>query len=232
MLRQEGEMCHDGMGPAEGPAREGASRYWEAHLRYDPQRQVVWRELARVIQADVPVAARLLELGAGYCYFVNNIRAAERHALDLEPRVREFAGPGVQIHVGSCTDLSMFPTASLDVVFASNVLEHLVRPDVDATLREVRRVLSPGGRLILLQPNFRYSVRDYFDDYTHVTVFTDWSLARWVEAAGFSVSKLVPRFIPGDSRGGRPKHPWLVRLYLKLPVRPFAQQMYLVAQRP
>lgn len=208
--------------------------YWSAHLRFDPQRDLVWQELARVFQADIPEGSRLLELGAGYCYFVNHIRALERHALDREARVREFAGPGVKTHVGSSTDLSMFADRALNVVFASNLFEHLSRHEFEATIREVQRVLVPGGRLMILQPNFRFGVRDYFDDYTHVTVFTDWSLARWLEALGMRVRKMVPRFIPGDARSGRPKWPWLVRLYLRLPLRlrPLAQQMYCIAEKP
>ena len=219
--------------PTRGEPDSGPERgYWDAHLRYEPAREAVWRELARVIQRDVPPGARLLELGAGYCQFVNHIQALERHALDREARVREFAGPGVRAHVGSSTDLRMFADGALDVVFASNLLEHLPRADVEATFREVFRVLAPRGRFIVLQPNYRRCPREYFDDYTHVTVFTDWSLARWLEASGFRVAKMVPGFMPGDSRSSKPKWPWLVWLYLRLPFRPFAQQMYCVAVRP
>ena len=224
------------LGPTEREAQDalaapGARSYWDAHLRFDPAREGVWRELARVIQRDVPRGARLLELGAGYCQFVNSIEALERHALDRETRVREFVGPGVRPHVGTSTDLSMFADGALDVVFASNLLEHLSREQVEATFREVRRVLAPGGRFIVMQPNYRLCPREYFDDYTHLTVFTDWSLAHWLEASGFRVAKMIPGFIPGDARSSRPKWPWLVRLYLRLPVRPFAQQMYCVAVR-
>lgn len=230
-------LSYAAMRPEETASRRASSPregYWGAHLRYEPERELVWRELARVIQEDVPEHGRLLELGAGYCYFVNHIRALERHALDTEPRVREFAGDGVKVHVGSCTDLRAFADGSLDVVFASNLFEHLTREQFEATVREARRVLAPGGRLIALQPNYRHCAREYFDDYTHVTVFTDWSLARWLEALGFRVTKMVPRFMPGDFRSSRPKWPWLVRAYLALPtwLRPLAQQMYCVAEKP
>ena len=48
------------------------------------------------------------------------------------------------------------------------------------------------------------------------------------------VVKMCPRFLPGDTRSSRPKWPWLVKLYLRIPprFRPFAQQMYCVAERP
>ena len=75
-------------------------------------------------------------------------------------------------------------------MFASNLLEHLARPpSSSARSREVRRVLRPDGRFVLMQPNFRYCVREYFDDYTHRTVFTHVSLADLLRAHGFEIER-------------------------------------------
>lgn len=219
-------------GMSERAGVEADVGYHEAHFRFVPGRVEVWREVARYIQRDVPRDAVLLDIGAGYGYFVNAIEARERHALDRGPAIASHVAPGVTAHVGDCTDLSRFRDGMFDVVFAGHLLEHLTREQVDRTLGEVQRVLRSGGRLILLQPNFRLCVRDYFDDYTHVTVFTDHSLARWLEARGFRVLKMVPGFLPGDFRSRRPTWPLLVRLYLRSPFRPFAQQMYCVSERP
>ena len=67
--------------------------------------------------------------------------AASRHA-------REVLGLGVR--VGELASLR-FPGASFDVVTLFHVLEHLVDPD--STLTEVRRLLTPNGRLLLEVPN-------------------------------------------------------------------------------
>jgi len=217
--------------PVASAPREDAG-YWSSHFRFDGKRLAIWREVCRVIEADIPAGSKLLDLGAGRCYFANQVRAAEVHALDLDPGIRECAAAHVRPHVGPSTNMDMLESGSFDVVFASNFFEHLTREQFDQTLAEVARILRPGGRLIALQPNYRYCYREYFDDYTHVTVFTDHNFKHWVEARGFRVRKLIPRFIPADFRNSRPTWPWLVRLYLKLPVRPFGQQLYCVAVRP
>ena len=127
---------------------------------------------------------RVLELGAGWCDFANNIGARRVVAMDLDETVRRAAAPQVQAELGDCTDLSRFADGEFDVVFASNLLEHLERPAASALLAESARVLGPGGRLILLQPNFRLNPGAYFDDYTHVAIYTDRSLPDYLVSRG------------------------------------------------
>jgi predicted SAM-dependent methyltransferase len=63
------------------------------------------------------------------------------------------AGPGVD-YVGSCVDLSFLADGSCAEVYASHVLEHLsYNVDLPRAVKEIHRVLEPGGR-------FRVSVPD------------------------------------------------------------------------
>ena len=92
--------------------------------------------------------------------------------------------------------------------------------------------MRPGGRLVILQPNFRLCYRDYFDDYTHVSVFTDRSLPDVVRAAGLTVTRVWPRFLPFSMKSRLPVGtPW-VWLYLRSPLKPCAGQMLVVAEKP
>ncbi|MFZ5623657.1 MAG: hypothetical protein ACOY71_04395, partial [Gemmatimonadota bacterium] len=113
-------------------------------------------------------------------------------------------------------------------------VEHLTRPDLILLLGEVRRVLRLGGTLILMQPNFKYCSTTYFDDYTHVQIFTDASLLDFLEAYGFKVVANYPRFMPVNMKStlrlNLPALPLIVRTYLALPFKPFAGQMLMVAQ--
>lgn len=209
-----------------------ADSYYQSRFVFDSGRDGVWQALCRYLRKYISENATVLELGAGYCSFINQINSAERHALDISPAMQPFADPSVKTHMGSCEDLSRFSPSYFDVVFASNLFEHLANETVRRTLTETLRILKPGGRLILLQPNFKYAYREYFDDYTHVQIFTHVSLADLLTASGFIVEKNEPRFLPISMKGRLPKWPWLVRLYLVLPFRPLAKQMLLVARTP
>lgn len=51
-------------------------------------------------------------------------------------------------------DLSMFPTESVDLIYASHVIEHIPRNNLEQTLREWYRVLRPCGVLRFGVPDF------------------------------------------------------------------------------
>jgi SAM-dependent methyltransferase len=208
------------------------SPYFQSRFSYDRDRDFVWQEVCRYLQPRfVPADAAILEIGAGYCHFINHIRGRERHALDLSADLARHASPGVVPHIQSCASLTGFEDSSLDVVFASNLFEHLTREQLAATFAEIRRVLRTGGRLVIIQPNFRYCAREYFDDYTHLQVFTHVSLADRLTAGGFRVEHLSPRFLPFSMKSRLPKSRRLVWLYLRSPLKPFGAQMLVVARK-
>jgi SAM-dependent methyltransferase len=154
-------------------------------------------------------------------------------AVDLSETVSRAAAPGVEAIVGDALGaLRAMPSAQLDFVFASNFLEHFEWPVLDAMAAEILRVLRPGGRLALVQPNFRLQPGRYFDDYTHRAIFTDVSLADWLAASGLRVTTVVPRFLPLTVKSRLGGLSFLIPLYLRSPWRPMAGQMFVVAERP
>ncbi|MCU1656965.1 MAG: Methyltransferase type 11 [Pseudonocardiales bacterium] len=212
--------------PGEGVYRRG---YFSTRFADDPNRTRVWQHICRHLGRWIGPNDSVLDLGAGRCDFANNVVAASVTALDADDTVLSSAGPGVKAIVGDCSDLSAFQDDSLDVVLASNLLEHLDRATTLRLLGEARRVLKSGGRLILLQPNFRLKPGAYFDDYTHVAIFTDRSLRDLLTAEGWTVTHVARRFLPlsMNSRGSRLT--FLVPWYLRSPIKPLAGQMLLIA---
>ena len=80
-------------------------------------------------------------------------------------------------------------------------------------------------------PNFRLRPHEYFDDYTHVAVFTDRSLPDMLEANGFTRDHVDARFLPLTLKSRLSFGHRLVPLYLRLPWRPLAGQMLVIATR-
>jgi SAM-dependent methyltransferase len=211
-----------------------ASAYHDVHLTEHPAREGVWRVIADYLAPWVPAQATVLEIGAGHCHWINSVRAPSRLAVDMWSGVARFAAEGVDTRVMDVsTGLSALPPSHFDVVLASNVLEHF-EPDVANRIAgEVAALLKPGGRFLIIQPNYRYAYRSYFDDYTHRAVFTDVSLPNMLRSHGFIIDACKPRFLPYSMRNVRGSVPaWLVRAYLHSPLKPGAGQMLVVASKP
>ena len=212
--------------PTVGTFRTG---YFETRLAPTPQRTKTWVHICAYLTRFIAADAAVLELGAGWCDFSNHVRAKRVVAMDLDSTVSKAAVGHVEAVVGDCTDLSRFAAGEFDVVFASNLLEHLPRELTESLLAGAARVLSPGGRLIIMQPNFRLNPGGYFDDYTHVAIYTDRSLADYLTSLGWTLEIVMPRFLPLTLKSKASGLTFLVPWYLRSPIKPMAGQMLLVA---
>ena len=194
----------------------------------------VWAVLcADFFQRYVRPDDHLLDLGAGFCEFINHIRCARKYAVDGNPQIAALAAPDVEAHVGRADRLDWLADQSVDVVFVSNFFEHL--PDsaaLLAVLGEVRRVLRPSGRLLILQPNIRYAYREYWDFLDHHLALSHVSMVEALALAGFRATEVRPRFLPFSTKSALPQWPILVKLYLRLPLaqRLLGKQMFVVAE--
>ncbi|MGI9645114.1 MAG: class I SAM-dependent methyltransferase [Ilumatobacteraceae bacterium] len=210
-----------------------SSEYFETRLPPLAERERTWKHLTDYLHRYVPDQATVVDVGAGYCGFVNNVRADRKIAVDVHADVKDFADRDVEVLIGDAAGvLGDLPSGSVGLVFASNLVEHLDRDEIGALLSATRRVLEPGGRLMLLQPNYRRCAKEYFDDYTHVSVHSDRSLPDLLQAEGFEIVEVDPGLMPLTVKSRAAKLSFLVPWYLRLPWRPLAKQMLVVAQRP
>ncbi len=196
-------------------------------------RTKVWRVLAPYFGQWFPPTGTVLDLGAGYCEFINNANAGQKYAMDLNPDVHKQAAPGVTVLQQDCSDPWPVPDEGLDAVFTSNFLEHLPNKDaVRAVLANAHRCLKPGGRFIAMGPNIKYIPGAYWDFFDHYVELTERSLAEALSSCGYEIEKSIPRFLPYTMSQGREYPAWTLKLYLSLPAAwPIFGKQFLVIAR-
>lgn len=119
---------------------------------------------------------KLLDIGCGRGEFlrgfidcgvaghgVDQSRAAAAYCPNAELRVADLENEGIP-----------YDDDSFDVVYSKSVIEHFHYPE--RLVREMYRVLKPGGLAITLCPDWEFNYRIYFEDYTHRTPFMQSSL--------------------------------------------------------
>ena len=207
------------------------SEYFQTRYSPDPSRHAVWKAICEYLQRYVPRGSSILEIGPGYCDFINQIQAAKRYAMDANADVSRYCAQNVTFIQGRIPEDLSFEEHSIDVVFASNFLEHLSDERSCALFERLNLLIKDGGKLILIQPNYYYCYRRYWDDFTHVKAFSDVTLTDYVLSKGYKILKLEKKFLPLSFKSPLPKSYWLTKLYLSSIYRPMAKQMLLVAQR-
>lgn len=196
----------------------------------------LWKPIVRYLQRYVDVEGTTLDIGAGSCHFINLVTSNRRIAMDINAKTLEaYADAGVECIAASAVTLDAVASSSINSVFASNVYEHfLTREDVSCSLYEVFRVLRPGGRCIIMQPNFRYCTKRYYDFFDHRLAFTHEAMDEALRSIGFSIERVVSQFLPYTTKSSLPQSEALVDLYLKFPAawKILGGQMLLVALKP
>lgn len=202
-----------------------------------PAKNALWKTLCEShFQKYVnPASDTVLDLACGYGEFINNIRAARKLAVDLNPDSPDAVASDVVFHAVAANALGPIADDSVDLVFTSNFFEHL--PDKTAlqeVLGEVRRVLKPGGRLIAMGPNIRYLPGAYWDFIDHHLPLSERSLVEALQLAGLRPGRVIDRFLPYTTQSRLPQADWLVRMYLALPLawRFFGKQFLVMATKP
>ena len=152
---------------------------------------------ARWIARRLPMSAsRILDIGCGNGALFPWIRASRVTGIDFAQaglRQTRTCQPAARL---ACGDGSSLPFAdnSFDVITAQHVIEHL--PDAGTALAQWRRVLRPGGTLLVVTPNARFVDPSVFDDPTHRQLFDRRELNSLMQKSGLIVNRVCTIGIP------------------------------------
>jgi ArsR family transcriptional regulator len=176
--------------------RRRSQEFFDRHARQ-------WDDLARTLLPvpeyrqrlleRVPESVTVLEIGIGTGSLLAELagRASQVIGVDHSPTMLEEAGRrltvaghgGIELRLGEMSHLPL-PDAAVGCVVANMVLHHAADPS--AVLEEIRRVLKPGGVLLLadLARHERETAREQLAD--QWLGFDETELAGWMGRAGFT----------------------------------------------
>lgn len=141
---------------------DGSSASW---VRTSPSSLSDFTARRPILAMCEPVAgAQVLDLGCGEGYCARALRergAARVDGLDVSGRMIDAARAqelhealgGLHYHEGDAADLSDFESGRFDLVVAIFLFNYLTIEDMQRTMSEVRRVLTPQGRFIFSVPH-------------------------------------------------------------------------------
>jgi SAM-dependent methyltransferase len=129
----------------------------------------------------------VLDVGSGRGDLAHAFRALGMSVeiADVNPEAAGLAGNSFVYHQIADSGQIPIDAESVDAVVLKSVIEHLHDPY--PMLKEIRRVLRPGGKLILLTPSWRHNVEVFYDAPGHVQPYTLRSLRLTLEIADFEV---------------------------------------------
>jgi SAM-dependent methyltransferase len=187
---------------AEGPPLSGQPWYLSRFVRGIPGLRAMYYWLLRndgefipVVDAEKPHG---LEVGCAGGGFLNRLRKCgwEVQGVELSEAPALLAREqGLRVHVGTL-ETAEFPDETFDAVFAWMVVEHLHDPQ--ETLREIRRILKPGGWFAFSVPNLGCWEPKVFGKYwycvqapTHLHHFTPRTIRRLLGETGFVTERII-----------------------------------------
>jgi SAM-dependent methyltransferase len=154
----------------------------DRHWWYRGRRRVLERTIERL---GLPPRARILDAGCGSGRnMVELARRGEVTGVEISPASAELARAR---HLGEVVEGSVmempFAPDSFDLAVCLDVIEHL--PDDRGALRELRRVLAPGGALLVTVPAYQWLWSGHDKINHHCRRYSRATLEQAARAAGW-----------------------------------------------
>lgn len=129
---------------------------------------------------------KLLDVGCGRGDFTKGFAdlGLEVSGIDREKGDSQML-QDIEVKVSDDLEKNPFPfeDETFDIVFSKSVIEHIREPN--NFMRETRRVLKSGGRVIAMVPDWQSQMFIFYDDPTHVHPYTAAGLQDLLSMYGF-----------------------------------------------
>jgi SAM-dependent methyltransferase len=178
---------------------EDAAYFEREYFQLHPGKVKYLQYLVGLLQGHGISGGRVLDVGAGYGFFLEALERAgyEAHGIEVSAHAAEQARKrsGAPVVQQGAEEPFPFADDHFDAVTLLDVIEHL--PAYPLTLASCHRCLRPGGRLAVITLNAHSLARPllgrrwaWHQDPTHVHMFTARMLRQGLEGAGFAVETL------------------------------------------
>ena len=142
---------------------------------------------------DIHWNTNVLDLGCGrgdfsaafYYNDCNVVGIDKNKQLPIIPTTKKYTNTAEFKTFDFTHGLPLFKEEQFDIVFAKSIIEHI--DNYDLLLKDIYKVLKPGGKLIIMTPSWRHLYKEFYDDYTHKHPFTLDSLNRILQSYNFKV---------------------------------------------
>ena len=183
-------------------AQHGAGEIWNWE---SPAGKLRWARRVKMLSSHLKPGMTVLELGCGTGYFTRELArsGADVVAIDVSPELLKVArantsAPNVQYQIQNAYALS-YSERVFDSVVGSSVLHHL---EIKEALRDIYRVLKPGGTIYFTEPNMLNPqiaiqknipwIKRKLGDSPDETAFLRWPIRGLLEQTGYRDVRIDP----------------------------------------
>jgi SAM-dependent methyltransferase len=163
----------------------------DVHWWFVARRNILLEILNRYIGESATGERRILDVGCGTGTMLTYLaRFGNAEGVDIDAEAIEYChARGLKKVIQSTADTLPFADGSFDLVTALDVIEHI--DDDLGVLREIKRVLRPGGRLLLTVPAYRFLWGRQDEINLHKRRYIAPEMRQRLQDSGFVVQKLT-----------------------------------------
>ena len=138
-----------------------------------------------MIRFNIKKGMNILEIGSGRGEFLKEFKANGMFCkgIDIDRNAKTYLDD-IDVTILDVTkDKFPFPDDYFDMIFHKSVIEHMYSPE--NMMCETLRILKPGGKVIILTPEWSSQMHVFYEDITHCRPYNMTSMRELFEMIGF-----------------------------------------------